>query len=576
MAYAEIMPVSSSLKSSDTKCGPCDVREKNNPSLYWCMSCEEGLCAECYDHHRAIKSSRNHSVVPLENFKPLEQFISSFITDCSIHDSPLELYCPCHEEPCCTKCAALSHKDCLGITLFHTFIHNLKKSVTVEDLEKELGNFVENIDTLIKNRKMNMKELENQSETKFDLYQLRKEIDDHLKNLEVKLQSKYQRLHIASKAEIQAIVEKLQDKRKLITAYKDNLSQLTQIGTDTQMFHGTKQIEKIIKDEVKALTEIVNDSGMHEIKIKSNRNNIQFESIALISELVDVTVERESCKVVLKDMSIGSKCQNVKDNETEVSVVEKIQTEFDKSLFLEDANICTLKVLQNGDIAVVDAEFNQIIIFNINGSIERAFDLPDRPFGLTIVDANTVAVSFPEICRIKVYLLDDTFTEVDEIETGDECWGLQFEDDLFIAAIRNVEIVFLKLSGNVHKTFPMQQKNLVYVFKNQQRHFRTEFENNTVHCYSSTNGRKLWQFSHPTVLGPRNMCSDDKGNLFVACLESDCVILISSDGKKFKRVVEMRSAKCICFDGKNSILYVCSETGSEMASFIIPKDFGSF
>lgn len=214
---------------------------------------------------------------------------------------------------------------------------------------------------------MNMKELENQSETKFDLYQLRKEIDDHLKNLEVKLQSKYQRLHIASKAEIQAIVEKLQDKRKLITTYKDNLSQLKQIGTDTQMFHGTKQIEKIIKDEVKALADIVNDSGMHEIKIKSNRNNIQFESIARISELVDVTVERESCKVVLKDMSIGSKCQNVKDNETEVSVVEKIQTEFDKSLFLEDANICSLKVLQNGDIAVVDTEFNQIIIFNIKG-----------------------------------------------------------------------------------------------------------------------------------------------------------------------------------------------------------------
>lgn len=48
-----------------------------------------------------------------------------------------------------------------------------------------------------------------------------------------------------------------------ITAYKDNMSKLKQIGTDTQMWHCTKKKEKVyMKDEVKALADIVNYATM--------------------------------------------------------------------------------------------------------------------------------------------------------------------------------------------------------------------------------------------------------------------------------------------------------------------------
>ncbi|XP_052106475.1 tudor domain-containing protein 1-like [Mytilus californianus] len=286
----------SSLKISDTKCGPCDVREKNNQSLYWCMSCEEGLCEECYDHHRAIKSSRNHSVVPLESVKHLEQFISSFKTDCSIHDKPLELFCPCHEEPCCTKCASLSHQNCVGITLFQTVVNDLKRSDKLSYLDNDIGTLLKNIDSLIENRKVNLKEISDQGKTKFDLFAVLKE---KLKDLEIKLQSKCQGLHVAAYAEIEAVVAKLQKKRQMIIDYKNNLSQLRQIGADTQLFHGTKQMEKFIEEEGKALYAIVKEPSMQEVKIKSKMSD-NFKQI--VSDLIDVTIKRENSTVILKDV----------------------------------------------------------------------------------------------------------------------------------------------------------------------------------------------------------------------------------------------------------------------------------
>ncbi|XP_063426572.1 uncharacterized protein LOC134710233 isoform X2 [Mytilus trossulus] len=552
-------------------CGPCHVRKKNNQPLYWCMSCEEGLCEECCDHHKAIKAIRNHSVVPLVCVKPLEQLIPSFKTDCPIHDKPLELYCPCHEEPCCTKCASRSHPNCIGITLFHSFVSDLERSDKLTYLDNDIATLLKNIDSIIENRQVNLKEISDQGKTKFDMFAVLKE---ELQDLEIKLQSKYQGLHVTANAEIEAVVAKLQKKRQMIIDYKNNSSQLRQIGADTQLFHGTKPLEKFIEEERKALSEIIKEPSMQEMKIKAKMSD-NFKQI--VSDLIDVTIERDNSKVILKDVGGSLTCQSVKDNQAEVSVVQKTKTEFNKSRFKGNTNISCLVALPSGDIAVTgyDSEDRQLLISDITGSVKKRICYPDRPFGLTGINKELFAVSFPELWCIKIYWLK-TFKEFTEIQTNEECWGLQFEDGIFIAAIRNVEILFLDLSGNIQKTFPMKQKNLAYVSKRKGRHFRTEFQNHSVHCYSSTNGRKEWQFSHPSVLGPRNMCFDAEGNLFVACQDSNCVILISSDGEHFKRVVEMSCAKCIYFDVKKSILFVCSVNGKEMASFIIPKCFCSF
>lgn len=533
------------------------------------MSCEEGLCEECSGHHKAIKLSRNHSVVPIETFETLRIFISAFQTECHIHDSPLELYCPSHETPCCSKCAAMNHASCLGITLFHTFVSDLKNSEKMVNLDKSIGITLENIDELIENRRNNLEQLEINSNNESKVSEIRKEIDEILNALEIKLLSKFQTSLQNQKTEIQRVMSELNDKRKAIVDYRNNLTHLKLSGTDTQVFHGMKQIEDVVLDESNALNSMLKTQAMKETDVAIEKKDTMRD---IISGVLDVIVKKMDSKVILKEMKNETTCQIVKGlANTEFS---RRQTSFDNKEFNKDSIISSIIVLHNGYVVVADHINNKLVLFKMDGSIYRTISLTSNPFGLTVVSDEKFAVSFPELQKIIVYGAE-SFLNLQEYFINGRGYSLHYSDGNFIVAIRQTEILFLSLSGNVIKTFPMKQKNLVYIYKHGDRHFRTEFEDNTVHCYSPS-GQKLWQFSDPDVHGPRNMCTDQYGNLFVACQDSNCVILISRDGVNYKKVVEMKKPKSLCFDARNLHLYVCNANGTEILSYILSPDIFEF
>lgn len=51
-----------------------------------------------------------------------------------------------------------------------------------------------------------------------------------------------------------------------------------------------------------------------------------------------------------------------------------------------------------------------------------------------------------------------------------------------------------------------------------------------------------------------------------------CVILISSDGKRHKQILELERRKSIYFNERQSRLYACCDDGSTIISFIIPQN----
>lgn len=294
---------------TDLKCGPCQVRDRDRTPQFWCMSCEEGLCDECYENHKAIKVSRNHSVVPVESSETVQTFISTLQTECHIHDSPFELYCPNHETPCCSECAATNHPSCLGITLFHTFVRDIKKSEKLDDLDKNIDIAIENIENLIENRRNNLKQLQSKSDRESKLGKIRKEIDEILNALETELQSKFEISLQNQKIEIEKVLLELDKKRKVIAECRNNLTQLKLCGTDTQMFLVMKQIEDIVFGDWDAIRAMVNAQAMKEtdivIETKDNIGDI-------ISGLLDVTIIKIDSKVVLKEIKNETTCQTVK------------------------------------------------------------------------------------------------------------------------------------------------------------------------------------------------------------------------------------------------------------------------
>ena len=84
------------MSSSPSTCGICDLCYISKLSEVWCPDCEEGLCTECLEHHRLAKPSRNHTTIPISEYRTLPSYVLEINELCNEHHEKFILYCKDH------------------------------------------------------------------------------------------------------------------------------------------------------------------------------------------------------------------------------------------------------------------------------------------------------------------------------------------------------------------------------------------------------------------------------------------------------------------------------------------------
>jgi hypothetical protein len=90
-------------------CGICEAQHITKYADQWCPECDEGLCCDCEKYHKVSKSSRNHGVIPIENYHQLPSSISEIGNHCEYHDMKYTHFCQHHDKPCCPDCISTNH-----------------------------------------------------------------------------------------------------------------------------------------------------------------------------------------------------------------------------------------------------------------------------------------------------------------------------------------------------------------------------------------------------------------------------------------------------------------------------------
>ncbi|VDI07686.1 Hypothetical predicted protein [Mytilus galloprovincialis] len=210
---------------------------------YWCHSCEEGLCAECFEHHKAIKASRSHITVDFTKFMKLKPFISTIDTECGL--------------------------------MF----------------------LVNNIEKVIENRVKNKEKISNQStKSRSDIQILRKEINKHLDNLESQLATKSDKIIQDENEKLENILQRLEEKKSNVNDIKQNFSELKIGGTNLQVFISSRQIDKTISEVNESLNLEMTDENMSELSLEFKMNP-DFEET--INQLLNVHLNKEESTVLL-------------------------------------------------------------------------------------------------------------------------------------------------------------------------------------------------------------------------------------------------------------------------------------
>lgn len=126
-------------------CDPCSYQSKDRLSLFFCIDCEEALCAICLQYHNVMKQTRTHNCVSMN--KVPRNF--SLPLTCTDHD-PLkyEYYCVDHVCFCCVRCIVTCHagKGCKPEPIDDSS-NGFQKTQVFFDYDRQLNKY---IDLLVK------------------------------------------------------------------------------------------------------------------------------------------------------------------------------------------------------------------------------------------------------------------------------------------------------------------------------------------------------------------------------------------------------------------------------------------
>lgn len=88
-------------------CEPCKFQNKRNDTKCFCIECEEELCLDCSNQHKALKMTRNHKLAGFS------KIILKYCEPCSYKNKTIEakLNCQTCVEDMCIECSEQHKAD---------------------------------------------------------------------------------------------------------------------------------------------------------------------------------------------------------------------------------------------------------------------------------------------------------------------------------------------------------------------------------------------------------------------------------------------------------------------------------
>ena len=152
----------------------------------------------------------------------------------------------------------------------------------------------------------------------------------------------------------------------------------------------------------------------------------------------------------------------------------------------------------------------------------------------------------------KIFVYDiETISKQAIISNNTYSFGVSVHDDIIATAVPNVGISFINLMGKTLKILPNMISPLNYLHLKGDTLYISDFSNHILYCLS-THGEELWKFSSEKMKGPRGICTDTSGNVYVAACDSNTLMMISPDGTICKELLSLKDGisepKSVYFD----------------------------
>ncbi|XP_071160567.1 tripartite motif-containing protein 2-like [Mytilus edulis] len=539
-------------------CGPCGYTKENRSAEIWCTVCEEGLCADCEKVHKSIKSSRNHRLISIEDYRQIKD--SSVNLDCQDHDKQLELYCKTHDIAVCLGCIPFHHMTCPDVIPLDQAAKNVKRSVALSDLKDTFSSTLHNLQQIITDCVSAMELLNDQrQDIKNTINDTRARIMKKLDDLQTKLLLELDKKYGNCKSDNDKFLTRLKNCESDLSCWRKQTKQLKSFASEVQLFLGTRQINKAVFKEIESVKEWIKYIQNYEMFLKLN------PTIMLIKNDVD-----KLGKISVKKTTTCLSFKEAKADQAQIQLLEpnilsikqigiqlKKRFKVKQTSFLTWLSGCTM--LRNGSVLIADYKGdNNLMEYNEEGKHIRTIKLSGSPFDISVIDSDRIAITYGslsqyiEICNIK----NNTIEKRAKLKS--KCYGISYKNNNLFVVIED-GIVITNMLGKVLSKLDVECG--LYLETAVDRIYFTVERNQTVNCISMT-GEEIWVHKEESLVGPKGITVDNHQNVYVVDIKSKILVVIQHDGSSSKTILTkadgLDQPQTLHYSKEKNVLLLCN------------------
>ncbi|XP_071149178.1 E3 ubiquitin-protein ligase TRIM71-like [Mytilus edulis] len=551
------------MATSTTICGPCSERYTTKPSAYWCSDCQEAICDDCQEHHKVLKVTRSHELIPIDKYKSLPSFITDIQQSCTYHNEKYQQYCVAHLLPICFKCIK-EHQKCNVIPLDEV-TNNAKTSGHLQDLETRLVDLLQNIDRIKKDRKANLYSIQEKKERYLaEIQQRRNQINKHLDKLETEIIQDLEEKECQCKENIQKILSEVEEKKNLIIENQTNLQSIKQHASDLQTFLAMRNIEVKVLENEQYLQSLVETNKLDLVDLTCNVDPGVLSILDSLKTFGSIEIDKKSSSIRL----IREKDKQAQLQVTPTKSLDDLKLILQKTITTGGMKIRGCCISVNGEFFFTDYNLRKRLnVIASDGKFK--FDMlldPSYGYDITIINEKTIAITSGSSSEhIGIDIIDiESRKKIKFISLPDRPWGItRDQDSLFVCVERRGIYRVNTLDYTTSHLISCKLSGSTYISVFAEKIYYTDWLNHTVDC-CDRKGSSVWRFKKESVLrNPRGITVDNEGNVFVVGEHSSNVVMISNDGKHYKQILTiddgLRKPSAIFFDKQTRKLLVANK-----------------
>ncbi|CAG2220622.1 unnamed protein product [Mytilus edulis] len=534
----ENYPIFKRMASKALMCDPCSRLNKSSNAIKFCTDCNDALCTDCTTVHSALKITSSHHVVDGACLTDRAFKLNKYCND--HQDMPLEFFCADHDCLLCRSCMANTHRTCGKILPIDVAAKGIKSSVMFDDICKDIDALRNSTNQLVQERRKNKTQIGRSKETILQkIKKLRSDINKRLDNLEKKMSSDVDNIERELIEKVSTGISEAETRAKEIEYIRDQVDFLTEHGSESQML--------ILLNTVR--TEITKQSiNFQEIILSLEMNGLDFEQVDLISAITSMGLVKQTsslCSVsYLPPKRMQAQIQQLQDK-------EPTKFELENKIHVSSGRISCIAVTDDNILLMCNDMHcyfkNNVIACKDTGEQIQACTISNRVFGISLIPHTKEAVVSLNDTKILQFVNISSMKPGRQLQVTmtDPCmYGIAIVRDTIIVggSTGNVYIIE-KINGKCLKTLKVGTGCITsvvpFLCANDELLYCCEYSGKKK-LYSMKLGGTL--ISSCDLKHSIGMTLDSKGNLYVACHDSnelhrlspdckvDVILLMKSDG----------------------------------------------